>query len=43
VQDKLAEMKANRDELRRGHDQWRSRTERIQMDQRESDSGGSAS
>ena len=43
MQDKLAEMRANRDELRQGRDQWRSRAERILMDQRESDSGGSAS
>jgi hypothetical protein len=43
ARDKLAEMRANRDELRQGRDQWRSRTERILMDQGESDSGGSAS
>jgi len=28
VQNKLSEMKANRDELRQGRDQWRSRAER---------------
>jgi hypothetical protein len=43
VRDKLAEMRANRDELPQSRDQWRSRTERILIDQREPDSGGSAS
>ena len=43
MQDKLADMRANRDVLRQGRDQWRSRTERILIDQRESDNGGSAS
>jgi hypothetical protein len=42
MQDKLAEMSANRNELRQGRDQWRSRAERILMDQRKS-GGGSAS
>jgi hypothetical protein len=34
VQNKLAEMKANRDELRQGRDQCRSRAERLLIDQR---------
>jgi hypothetical protein len=39
VRDKLAEMRANRDELLPGRDQRRSRTERILMDRRKSGSG----
>ena len=39
MRDKLAEMRANRDELRQAT-RWRSRAERILMDQRDSDSGG---
>jgi hypothetical protein len=42
MQDKLAAMRANPDELRPGGNQWRSRAERILMDRREPDSGGSA-
>ena len=43
MQDKLAEMRANRDELRQGRDLWRSRVERLVIDQHEPDSGGSNS
>jgi hypothetical protein len=32
VQNKLSEMKANRDELRQGRHQWRSRAERTLID-----------
>jgi hypothetical protein len=42
MQNKLSEMKVNRDELRRGRDQWRSRAERTLVDQRE-EGGGSGS
>ena len=35
MQDRLFEMRAYRDGLWQSHDQWRSRTERILMDQRE--------
>jgi uncharacterized coiled-coil DUF342 family protein len=41
MQNKLSEMKASRDELRHGRDQWHSGAKGIPMDQRESDSGGS--
>jgi hypothetical protein len=41
-QNRLSEIRANRDELREGRDQWRSGTKRILMDQRES-GGGTAS
>ena len=34
VQNRLSDMRANRDELRQGCDQWRSRVERILIDQR---------
>ena len=43
IQAKLAEMRANRDELRQGRDLWRNRVERLLIDQHESDSGGSNS
>jgi hypothetical protein len=32
VQNKLSEMKANREELRQGRDRWRSRAERTLID-----------
>ena len=41
MQNKLSEMKASRDELRHGRDQWHSGAKGILVDQRESDSGGS--
>ena len=41
-QNRLSEIRANRDELREGRDQWRSGAKRILMDQRES-GGGTAS
>ena len=40
VRNKLSEMRANRGELRQGRHQWRSRAERILMDQRESTAAG---
>ena len=43
IQAKLAEMRANRDELRQGRDLWHSRVERLLIDQHEPDSGGSNS
>ena len=42
VQNKLSEMKANRDKLRQGRHQWRSRAERTLIDWRE-EGGGSGS
>jgi|HubBroStandDraft_6_1064221.scaffolds.fasta_scaffold916052_2 chromosome segregation ATPase len=43
VQNRLSEMKANRGDLRHGRDKWLSGAKGIPMDQRGSDSGGSAS
>jgi hypothetical protein len=43
IQAKLAQMRANRDEPRQGRDLWRSRVERLLIDQHEPDSGGSNS
>ena len=43
VQSRLSEMKANRGDLRHGRDKWLSGARGIPMDQRGSDSGGSAS
>jgi hypothetical protein len=40
MQDKLVEMRANRDGLRQGRDQWRSQAERLVMDQRDFGGGG---
>ena len=41
MQDKLAEMRENRDELGQSRDPWRSRVERLVIDLHESDSRGS--
>jgi hypothetical protein len=43
MQDKLAETRANWDQLRQGDDLWRSRAERLVIDQHKPDSGGSNS